>query len=83
MSNSGIPQICDFGMSRMLAGSGTIGSTTSGHLRGSARWMAIELLQMNDSSPNPVHTFESDIWAFGMTVHVRMVFYKRLTTVLI
>ena len=71
ISNSGVPQICDFGMSRMLAASGSLGSSTSGHLRGSARWMAIELLRGNESSPQPVHTLETDVWAFGMTIHVR------------
>lgn len=70
ISNDGIPRICDFGMSRMLAASRTLGSATSGHLKGSARWLAIELLQMSDSGSQPVHTLETDVWAFGMTIHV-------------
>lgn len=69
ISNTGLPLICDFGISRILAATHSL-DTTSGQLRGSSRWMAIELLSIGDSSP--VHTFESDVWAFGMTVHVRM-----------
>ena len=70
ISNTGLPLICDFGISRMLAASQSMDTTTSGQLRGSSRWMAIELFDVGDSSP--IHTFQSDVWAFGMTVHVRM-----------
>lgn len=35
--------------------------------------MAIELLEENDTGPPPLYTFASDVWAFGMTVHVRIV----------
>ena len=70
ISKSGVPRICDFGISRMLAASQTLNSSTGGHIRGSVRWMAIELFVISD--PAPVHTFKTDIWAFGMTVHVRL-----------
>ena len=70
ISNTGLPLICDFGISRMLAATHSLDTTTSGQLRGSSRWMFVLLLSIGDSSP--VHTFESDVWAFGMTVHVRM-----------
>ena len=72
ISGSGIPQICDFGISRILAASETHSSKSSGNLRGSTRWMAIELLKITDSGPHPKHTLETDVWAFGMTIHVRM-----------
>lgn len=68
ISNDGAPRICDFGISRMLAVSQTLNSSTTGHTRGSVRWMAIELLNIDDQTP--AHTIETDIWAFGMTVHV-------------
>lgn len=69
ISNTGVPRICDFGISKMLASSHTFDVTTSGHLKGSTRWMAKELMIIGD--PPPVHTFQTDVWAFGMTVHVR------------
>lgn len=68
ISRTGEPRICDFGISRVLAASQTLASSTGGSLRGSVRWMAIELLTVN--GPPPVHTIYTDIWAFGMTVHV-------------
>ncbi|KAI5119303.1 hypothetical protein M0805_008218 [Coniferiporia weirii] len=69
VSRSGVPRICDFGISRMLAASQTFGgaSTQTGGIRGSVRWMAIELLVISD--PPAKHSTQSDIWAFGMTVY--------------
>ena len=66
MSRFGDPLLCDFGISRLLVDSVTITGTI--HLKGSMRWMAIELLE---SDPNVVaehslHTKASDVWAFGM-----------------
>ena len=69
ISSIGVPRICDFGISRMLASSQTFDVTTSGHLKGTTRWMAKELMMIGD--PPPAHTFQTDVWAFGMTVHVR------------
>ncbi|KAH8116148.1 kinase-like protein, partial [Phellopilus nigrolimitatus] len=70
MSSLQEPLICDFGISRMLASSQTIhGCTTlGGGVKGSARWMAIELLFSPDGS-DPKHSKKSDIWAYGMTVY--------------
>lgn len=68
ISKTGEPRICDFGISRVLVASQTLASSTDGSLRGSVRWMAIELFMIN--GPPPVHTTYTDIWAFGMTVHV-------------
>lgn len=36
-----------------------------GDFRGSLRWMAIELVESDHR-----RTFETDVWAFGMTVYV-------------
>lgn len=70
VSSSGIPRICDFGISRMLAASQTIGatSTQTGGVRGSVRWMAPELILPSESPV--IHSTQTDIWAFGMTVYV-------------
>ena len=70
ISNTGLPLICDFGISKVLVASQTLDADTSSQLKGSARWMAIELLIIGDLPP--AHTFQTDVWAFGMTVHVRM-----------
>ena len=69
ISSAGVPRICDFGISRMLASSQIFDVTTSGRLKGTTRWMAKELIEIGD--PPPTHTFQTDVWAFGMTVHVR------------
>lgn len=54
----------------MLSYSQTYGaqsSTNSNGARGTVRWMAIELLDIEN---NTRHTKFSDIWALGMTVYV-------------
>ena len=47
-------------------------ATTSTDVRGSTRWMAIELwpsaLRAEDSGGK--HTKQTDVWAFGMVVYV-------------
>ena len=52
--------VSDFGLSRILGATGMSTSST----QGAVRWMAPELLE------NGNHTFESDVWAYGMTVLV-------------
>lgn len=63
--------ICDFGISRMLDSSQTffVSTTHNGVVKGSTRWMAIELHLPPDGT-DPKHSKESDIWAYGMTLHV-------------
>ncbi|KAI5119139.1 hypothetical protein M0805_005218 [Coniferiporia weirii] len=70
IGRSGQPLICDFGISRIVTPSQTVtvSSVYSGSIRGSIRWMSIELFGI-DSSNNPVHTKASDVWAYGMTVY--------------
>ena len=68
MGNSGEPLICDFGISRILSHSLSNGGTSSANLKGSARWMAPELFNLEIDTH---HTKETDMWAFGMTVYVR------------
>jgi len=56
------PLLCDFGVSKAL---GVRGFTTE--MPGSVPWMAPELLSPKDEVA--VHTYESDVWASGMTVY--------------
>ncbi|KAH8115011.1 kinase-like domain-containing protein, partial [Phellopilus nigrolimitatus] len=69
ISIDGKPQICDFGISGILASSQTFGGISSGQsgIKGSLRWMAKELFETCE--PPNAHSMESDIWAFGMTVY--------------
>ncbi|KAL5481088.1 hypothetical protein ACEPAI_10029 [Sanghuangporus weigelae] len=60
------PLICDFGISRILSHSLSNGGTSSASLKGSARWMAPELFNVEIDAH---HTKETDMWAFGMTVY--------------
>lgn len=73
VSEKGNPLLCDFGISRMIAITQTMGGGGAGvestNLRGSARWMSPELLLPPDDE-SPLHTKNSDIWAFGMTAYV-------------
>ncbi|KLO08492.1 hypothetical protein SCHPADRAFT_944406 [Schizopora paradoxa] len=68
ISDEGEPLLADFGISRILS-SATI--TTSSNVKGSPRWMAIELLALpsDDFDGKYNHTKETDIWAFGMVVY--------------
>ena len=69
ISESGIPQICDFGMSRLIVASqSSLWQTTADSLKGSIRWLAIEFLKPGKLQYR--HTKETDIWAFGMTIYV-------------
>lgn len=68
ISATGIPQISDFGMSRMIDASQRIRQTTTGSIRGSIPWMAMELFESGETKAT--YTKETDIWAFGMTVYV-------------
>lgn len=80
MSASGIPLITDSGISMLLGTSLSQGST-SGGLKGSARWMAPEILRVElrtelsaDERTAPMQEVYrlqlADVWAFGMTVYV-------------
>lgn len=52
----------------MLIATQTFNTTTgNGAVRGSTRWMAPELLDMDDPQ---LHSKQSDVWALGMTFYV-------------
>lgn len=59
-------QVADFGISRLLSFTTTIGTTT-GAVKGTDRWMAPELFQ--PVSDEDIYTTEADIWALGMTLY--------------
>lgn len=81
MSESGEPLICDFGISRMLDSSQSLFNSTThgGDIKGSTRWMAIELLNAIEGK-EPKHSKETDVWAYGMTLYVRISF-KSICTI--
>ena len=67
ISEDGIPLICDFGTSRMLVNSLSIGGHASSEkLVGSLRRLAAEFFTGYQAE----HTEDTDIWAFGMTTYV-------------
>lgn len=53
--------------------SSTANTTTS--VKGSARWMAVELLDptANETVDIGNHTKQSDVWAYGMVIYVRII----------
>ena len=82
MNYDGQPQICDFGISSVVASSTSLGITSShsSGAKGSLRWMAIELLIMTEAEDSPVsHSKETDVWAFGMTAYVCIPFSPNFT----
>ena len=70
MSEAGIPLIMDFGVSHLIS-SKTGAETATNANKGSLRWQARELLMETVAH----HTKESDIWAFGMVVYVRLIYF--------
>ncbi|THH11312.1 hypothetical protein EW145_g736 [Phellinidium pouzarii] len=71
ISQSGDPLLCDFGISNKLSPSQSfsIGSSTTGGIRGTIRYMAKELLKpVEKGQTENTHSKESDIWAFGMSI---------------
>ncbi len=54
-----------------MTSSQTIGGSTT-DIRGSVRWMAIELIAVGLNSGPSFHSKESDVWAYGMVLYVRL-----------
>ena len=68
MSDDERPLLADFGISHLMAN--TTSTTTAG-VGGSVRWMAVELLNpMANAIDAGKHTMYSDVWAYGMVLHV-------------
>ena len=69
MSDEGRPLICDFGLARIVPESISLSNTTNA--RGSFRWMASEFFE---ERPVTEHSRETDVWGFGATVFVSLMF---------
>ena len=79
ISRHGDPLLCDFGISKMLITSGSLDLSS---IKGSARWMAMELVTFDEGADTPravQHSKETDLWAFGMTINVRCLMYNLCT----
>lgn len=68
VSDDGRPLIADFGLS-ISPNSLSLAGTTNHGRNGSSRWMAREL---HSYLINSKHTVETDMWAFGMVICVRL-----------
>lgn len=68
VSLSGNALVADFGISHALAAT-TAFATTTGGVKGTVRWMAIELF--TGSLALSQFSKAADVWAFGMTIYVR------------
>ncbi|KAL5522370.1 hypothetical protein ACEPAG_8386 [Sanghuangporus baumii] len=74
VSSSNPPRavICDFGMSRIVNASLSLGRP-SPTMSGTTHWLAYEAFQHDEQHSQPSHEFiytkKMDVWAFGMTVY--------------
>lgn len=59
--------ICDFGCSRIIDASRTLGNLTTS-IKGTEQYLAFEIIALRNQYPK--HSEKSDVWAFGMTVYV-------------
>ena len=76
VSDYGQPQICDFGISRIISASASLKSTTD--VRGSTRWMAPEFCREGD--PVTDHSKMTDVLSFGATIYVSLQFHTEYTS---
>ena len=72
------PRLADFGLSKLMTEPDVNGNTTTltSEFKGSLRWMSRERLGFSDHTDSMGVTYESDIWAFGMTVLVRVILHR-------
>ncbi|EJD00428.1 kinase-like protein [Fomitiporia mediterranea MF3/22] len=67
VSNSGVPQIADFGLSKIVGQ-----ESSSSHCSGTIRWMAKELLDADHEDSGTKlssrRSRASDVWSMGMTI---------------
>lgn len=57
--------LADFGLTHLVEQHSGLTTVTTGKIRGSTRYMSPELFGDDD---DPVHTLNSDMWAFGCVV---------------
>lgn len=73
MDGLGIPKLTDFGQSRASTFNSLLKTTSNDRLKGTSHWIAYELLDFMDADNDEVRcTAESDMWAFGMVIYVRI-----------
>lgn len=71
ITDDGDARICDFGGSHITAASKSVAKPSTG-IRGTLRYIAYELVASTDQYL--MHTKESDVWAFGMTIFVSLAY---------
>ena len=66
--------ICEFGMMRVIKSSEHLEDFTDANNKSASQYLAYELLT------DVIHTTASDVWAFGIVVHVSLFlrFYLKL-----
>jgi serine/threonine protein kinase len=69
ISPEGRALLCDFGSSRTLLASRSLAQMSSG-LKGTINYLAPELI--DESNPHAQYSKQTDVWAFSMTVYVRV-----------
>ena len=52
-----------------MLSSNTVAPLTTGTY-GTVRWMAYEQINIDDEQTATPYTFQTDVWAFGMTIYV-------------
>lgn len=62
----GVARITDFGLTTILSETDTIRTSDSDTFHGTMRWMAPELLEMEEGGPSVKPTKASDIYALAM-----------------
>ncbi|PVG01332.1 kinase-like protein [Serendipita vermifera] len=62
ITEDGVPQVCDFGLTRIFLQEGSSGLTTTSPHGGTERYLAPELLDTNDTC---FPTLETDVYALG------------------
>ena len=70
--------MCDFGTSRILQASLSLGKPTPTQ-KGTAQYLAIELVTTDDDgNPVSMQSKEADVWAFGMSIFVSIVTIREI-----
>jgi len=80
ISSSGQPLLADFGLSYVVSSIASMSFGTLNRGGGTLRWMAPELLV--DAEDAIIPTIESDIWAYGMVIYVRLSFVELSNVIL-
>lgn len=66
----GVAMLCDFGCARTQVATHSIAKPSEA-IKGTCNYWAPELLRRQNDVLS-AHTMETDVWAFGMTIYVRL-----------